>query len=45
MSRDTLVETKQVVDTMVVERETTVPADTTRVGDQGVISVDTTKAQ
>ena len=69
VATDTLVETKQVADTMVVKKETTVAADTDRqggyhhrgrylgyrdttvaadtshVGDQGVIKVDTTKAK
>jgi hypothetical protein len=69
VATDTLIERKQVVDTMVVRKETTVAADTTivadttiaadttvavdstvavdtvEVGDEGVISVDTTSKQ
>jgi hypothetical protein len=43
VATDTLVETKQVVDTMVVRTDTTIASDTTHIGDQGVVSVDTTK--
>jgi hypothetical protein len=43
VATDTLIETKRVVDTMVVRTDTTIASDTTHVGDQGVVSVDTTK--
>jgi hypothetical protein len=43
VATDTLVETKRVVDTMVVRTDTTIASDTTHIGDKGVVSVDTTK--
>ena len=49
VTTDTLVQTKQVVDTMVVKTDTTIVADTsikvdtTKIGKGGVISVDTTQ--
>jgi hypothetical protein len=43
VATDTLVETKRVVDTMVVRTDTTIASDTTHVGHKGVVSVDTTK--
>ena len=49
VATDTLIERKQVVDTMVVEKETTVAADTTIVADTTIaadttVSVDSTVA-
>ena len=43
VATDTLVERKQVVDTMVVRTDTTIAADTSRVGG-GVTAVDTVHA-